>query len=68
VAVRSLLARVAKLEQTRQPTSPFVRWFGSLEVWESECQAGIDAGQLDPRDVPVVMLAVRRWHCDGAWR
>ena len=67
MSVRAMLARVQRLEQARRPTSPFEIWFGSLEAWEAECQAGIDAGQLDSRDVPVVMMAVRRWHAEGGW-
>ena len=65
--VRSMLARVQRLEQSRSPTSPFERAYGSLDAWEAECRAGIDAGVLDSRDVPVVVMAVRRWHREGAW-
>jgi hypothetical protein len=68
VSVRSLLARVQRLEQSRRPTSPFELIFGSLDAWEAEVRLGIDAGHLDSRDVPVVVAAVRRWHRDeGAW-
>jgi len=62
-----MLARVQRLEQARRTTSPFELWFGSLEAWEAECQSEIDAGVLDLKDMPVVMMAVRRWHCEGAW-
>lgn len=62
-SVRSMLVRVRRLEQARVPASPF----GSLEDWEAECQAWIEEGSLDRRDVAVVMLAVRRWHQDGLW-
>jgi hypothetical protein len=62
-----MLARVQRLEQARSPTSPFERAFGSLDAWEGGCQSGIDAGLLDSRDMPVVMMAVRRWHREGAW-
>lgn len=62
-----MLARVQRLEQARAPLSPFERDYGSLDVWEAECQAGIDAGLLDPRDVPIVVMAVQRWHRDGVW-
>jgi hypothetical protein len=58
---------VQRLEQSHAPTSPFALAYGSLDAWEAECQAGIDAGLLDPRDVPVAVMAVRRWHADGAW-
>ena len=47
--------------------SPFELAFGSLPAWEGECQSGIDAGLLDAQDMPLVMMAVRRWHSDGAW-
>lgn len=67
MAVRSLLARVARLEQARSPTSAFERAYGSLDAWEADCQSGIDAGLLDSQDMPVVMMAVRRWHREGAW-
>lgn len=62
-----MLARVQRLEKARQPTSPFEIAFGSLDAWETECRAGIDAGMLDPTDVPLVITAVRRWHSEGAW-
>ena len=28
----------------------------------------LDAGLLDRNDMPVVIAAVRRWHCEGVWR
>lgn len=63
-----MLARVRRIEEARAPAlSPFEAMPGGLDAWEAECRAGIDAGYLDGRDVPVVMLAVRRWHRDGAW-
>jgi hypothetical protein len=68
MSVRAMLARVQRLEQARRPTSPFEIWFGSVDAWEAECQSGIDAGLLDRTDVPFVMMAVRRWHSEGAWR
>ena len=67
MSVRAMLARVQRLEHSRRPTSPFELWFGTLDVWEADCWAGIDAGLLDPTDVPLVLTAVRRWHKDGAW-
>ena len=68
-AGRALLTRVRRLEQVRATVlSPFERAYGSLDAWEAECRAGIDAGLLDELDVPVVMLAVRRWHYDGVFR
>lgn len=67
MSVRSLLGRVHRLEQARAPVSPFVRAYGSLEAWEADCQAGEDEGLLDPTDMPVVVMAVRRWHREGVW-
>lgn len=67
MSVRFLLARVQRLEQARSLKSPFERAYASLDAWEGECQSGIDAGLLDPRDMPVLMAAVRRWHREGAW-
>ena len=65
--VRAMLAKVQRLEQSRSPISPFERAWGSLAEWEVECQSGIDEGRLDSRDMPVVMMALRRWHSEGAW-
>lgn len=67
MAVRAMLARVQRLEQSGRTRSPFELEFGSLDAWEAECRAGIEAGELDPRDVPVVILAVRRWHDGRCW-
>jgi hypothetical protein len=65
VAVRNLLARVAKLEQSRTPTSPIEIWFGSLDAFTDDLRAGIVAGIYDPADMPMVIAAVERWHRDG---
>ena len=62
-----MLARVQRLEQARAPISPFERDYGSLDIWAAECVAGIEAGLLDPRDMPIVVMAVQRWHRDGVW-
>ena len=63
-AVRALLARVTRLEQSEAPAaSPF----GSFEAWAASAQADIDAGLLDPRDGPVLIAAVERWHTDEVW-
>ena len=67
MAVRSLLARVAKLEQTRAPTSPIELWFGSLEAFNDDLHAGIAAGAYDPTDMLVVIAGIERWHREGAW-
>ena len=62
-----MLARVRRLEYSRSPISLLERAWGSLAEWEAECQSGIDEGRLDARDVPVVMMALRRWHSEGVW-
>jgi hypothetical protein len=67
VAVRSLLARVAKLEQARSPASPIELWFGSLEAFSNDLRAGIRAGEYDPTDMPEVIAGIERWHREGAW-
>lgn len=65
---RSMLARVRRLEQALAPTlSPFEAMPGGLDGWLAQCQAGIDAGLLDSRHVPEIMLAVQRWHRDGCF-
>jgi hypothetical protein len=66
-SVRSLLNRVKRLEAARSMASPFQRWFGSLDAFEAEVQAGIEAGHLDAGDMPVVMDAIRGWHRDGVF-
>lgn len=63
-----MLARVQRLEHSRSHTSPLEMAYGSLEAWEADCESGIDEGRLDPRDMLVVVTAVRRWHEEGAWR
>jgi hypothetical protein len=67
MAVRALLSRLAKLEQARGPTSPFLLEYGSLDALEAECRAGIAEGIYDPTDMPVVIRAIRGWHEAGAW-
>lgn len=71
-AVRSLLARVQRLEQARTaPRSPFEAAYGSFDAFAAETQAGIDAGHFDSREMPMVLNAIRRWHTDsefGAWQ
>lgn len=60
--VRSMLARVRRLETARTMVSPFVRAFGSLEAFSDNAQAGVDAGSLDCRDMADVVACVQRWH------
>jgi len=67
-SVRSMLARVARLEQARAaPRSPFEEAFGSVDAWAAEIEAGIAAGTYDAIDMPVVITCVRRWHAEGLW-
>ena len=67
-ALRSLLARVNRLEQAREPVvSPVQRAYGSSEAFAAAAQAEMDAGSLDPRDGPYVIAAVRRWHNERPW-
>lgn len=70
--VRSLLTRVARLEQARvAPRSPIERWCGSLEAFEEETRAAVEAGSLDRMDMygadgnGGVMRAIRAWHEQG---
>lgn len=67
-ATRALLARVQRLEQARiAPRSPFEAAYGSFDTFAAETQAGIDAGQFDSREMPLVLNCIRRWHADGVW-
>ena len=67
-AIQGLLARVARLEQARvSPRTPIELAYGSLEAWEAEVQADIDAGNADPTDMPLVLMCVRRWHTERLW-
>jgi hypothetical protein len=64
---RSLLARVQRLEHALNPQSPIEIMYGSLEAWEAEVQQCIDMGKLCPRDVPILIHCIRRWHREGVW-
>jgi len=59
-----MLARVQRLEQTRRPSSHFERWFGYFEAFAAECEAGINAGIYDRRDMPCVVASVQKWMCE----
>lgn len=65
--VRSMLARVRRLETARTMVSPFVRAFGSVEAFEADVQTRVDAGALDRRDMADVVACVQRWHRDEVW-
>jgi len=59
-AIRSMLARVAKLEVEQVP--PILAKFGGEEGWatfEAEVEAGIAEGRYDSRDMPAVIEALR---------
>lgn len=62
-----MLARVQRIEQARRPTSPFELWYGTLDAFTDQLRAGIASGIYDPRDMPVVIDSIRRWHRDGVW-
>ncbi len=67
-AIRSMLARVAKLEVEQVP--PLLAKFGGAEGWaafEAETEAGIADGQYDGRDMPVVLRCLQRWLAEP-WR
>lgn len=56
--VRSMLARVARLEAK---VSPWTRLIGPIEEFEAEVQAGIADGRYDSRDMPLILASVKRW-------
>ena len=61
-AIRSLLARVVKLEVDQVP--PVLAKFGGEEGWaafEAEAEAGIAEGRYDSRDMPVFIASLMRW-------
>lgn len=66
--VRSMLARVAKLEaQHAAPRSPIEIVYGSMEAFVELAQADIAAGKLDSIDFPIIINCLRKWHRDGLW-
>lgn len=67
-SVRSLLARVARLEAARvAPRSPFEVAYGGFGGFEEKVTADIAARKLDGTDAPLVLNAVRNWHRDMLW-
>lgn len=65
---RSLLARIQRLEQARAPLrSPFDIAYGSTAAFCDTLQAGVDAGDLDSRDMVGVIAAITRWDTEGVW-
>ena len=61
---RGMLARLRKLERANVP--PLFKFIGSPEELEEHAQTGIAAGCYDPRDMSLVIKAVRRWLTDWA--
>lgn len=66
--VRAMAARVRRLEREAAPASPIVLVYRSFDAFAAEVQADIDAGRLDPRDMVVVVNALRSWETNGVWR
>jgi hypothetical protein len=49
------------------PLTPFEVAYGSLEAFAAAAQGFIDGGVLDPRDGPVLVASIRRWHGERLW-
>lgn len=64
VAVRSMLARVQRLEKSRRP--PLIAYLCSPE-FEAEIKAGIAAGKFDPTDMASLVPSVQKWGRDRVW-
>lgn len=62
-SAQSMLARVRRLEHGH--VSPLLKIIGSMQELEAHLLAGIDAGNYDPMDMPVVVSAIKRWLADG---
>lgn len=66
--VRTMLARVGRLERTDAPAvSPFEREHGSLENLALAWRGMMDAGTLDRLDGEALIAIVFRWHRDRVW-
>ena len=66
--VRSMLARVGRLERTDAPTvSPFERQYGSLDRLAEAWRAMMDSDTLDRRDGEALIAIMRRWQSDRVW-
>lgn len=61
--VKSMRARVQRLEHAR--VTPLQRMLGTPDQFAAECQAGVDAGIYDRRDMPAIVASVRRWMREG---
>jgi hypothetical protein len=68
MSVRSMLARVQRLEQARTaPRSLFEAAYGSLDAFETDTRAAIDVGELCSIDMPIIIDCINRWHKDGVF-
>lgn len=70
--VGSLASRIARLERMRakasaESASPFQRWYDALDSFVDHVQTGMEAGTYDPRDMPVVLASIERWHREGLY-
>lgn len=66
--VRSMLARVRRIEAVRAPAlSPITLAFGSFDMFAAWSDGQVADGVLDPRDFPIVVHCLRRWEADGTW-
>lgn len=65
--VRGLQKRLRRLEQRRSPRTPIERWFGSLQAFEAQVQAEIEAGKTCRFDGPILIASIRRWHREEIW-
>ena len=67
-AVRSMLARVRRIEAVRAPAlSPIALAFGSFDMFAAWADDEMATGTLDSRDFPIVVLCLKRWDADGTW-
>lgn len=65
--MRLALKAQAACRSTLEALAPFEATYGSFDAFAAETQAGIDAGQFDSREMPLVLNCIRRWHSDGVW-
>ncbi len=66
--VRSMLARVKRIEAARAPAvSPIALAFGSFDGFTAWAGEQMAARTLCPVDFPVVILCLDRWERDGTW-
>lgn len=56
---RAMLRRVRRLQQAR--IGHVARVIGSIDEFEAETKAGINAGRYDPNDMPIVVIAIKQW-------